>query len=194
MDCVITFDYECQQNITDEGAQKLQAANERLQTNFTTMDALLADRKAKLEEKRPLLEAGALKVDKVTDILWTLVHGLFVLGGMIGSFASKLVLDMLGRKKGILFNALFSLVGAVLVFVAPYAHSPVCLMVSRLLFGIQGGMCCSLVPIYLSEIAPASLRGIIGAVPQLFITLGILVAQVLGFNELLGKLSTSCPQ
>ena len=49
-------------------------------------------------------------------------------------------------------------------------------------------MCCSIVPIYLSEIAPSTLRGQIGVMSQLFITFGILVAQLLGFRQILGKL------
>ena len=51
----------------------------------------------------------------------------------------------------------------------------------------DGGMCCCLVPIYWSEITPTAIRGTVGAVPQLFIALGILFEQVLGFNELHGK-------
>ena len=52
------------------------------------------------------------------------------------------------------------------------------------------GMCCSLVPTYLSEIAPSILRGQIGVLAQLFITLGILVAQLLGFRQILGNYYT----
>ena len=151
------------------------------------MDALLADRKVKLEEKRSLLEAGTVKVDKMTDILWTLVNGLFVFGGMIGSFSSKFVSDIMGHQKGFLFNSAFGVAGAVFVFVARIEHSPVCLMISRFLFGVHGGMCCCLASVYLLEIAPIAMRGTVGAVPQLLIALGILVEQVLGFNELLGK-------
>lgn len=38
---------------------------------------------------------------------------------------------------------------------------------------------------YLGELAPKNLRGALGVVPQLFITIGILVAQLFGFRSLL---------
>lgn len=81
---------------------------------------------------------------------------------------------------------LFSVIGAVLVLIAPYVNSPVCVIVSRFVYGIQGGMSCGLIPTYLSEISPSTLRGATGVIHQLCLTIGILVAQTLGFEQLLG--------
>lgn len=51
---------------------------------------------------------------------------------------------------------------------------------------------------YLGELAPKNLRGALGVVPQLFITVGILVAQIFGLRNVLankeGKLGASGPQ
>lgn len=47
-------------------------------------------------------------------------------------------------------------------------------------------MSCSLIPTYLAEISPSGLRGQTGVIHQLFITIGILVAQTLGFRQVLG--------
>ena len=52
------------------------------------------------------------------------------------------------------------------------------------------GMTCGLVPTYLTEISPINLRGQIGVLHQLCLTLGILIAQTLGFRQLLGVAST----
>lgn len=49
------------------------------------------------------------------------------------------------------------------------------------------GICLSVVPMYLGEIAPKSLRGFLGLVPSIHICLGVFIAQVLGLHELLGK-------
>lgn len=40
---------------------------------------------------------------------------------------------------------------------------------------------------YLGELAPKNLRGGLGVVPQLFITVGILTAQILGLRSLLAN-------
>jgi MFS family permease len=140
----------------------------------------------KTNQHENFLNAEREKIENLTDILWTVTNCLFVLGGMTGAVFSKFFLDHLGRKKSILVHNLFSIIASILAIVAPRIKSPVCIMVSRYFFGVQGGLSCSLIPTYLSEISPAALRGQTGAVPQLFITTGILVAQLLGFRQILG--------
>lgn len=46
---------------------------------------------------------------------------------------------------------------------------------------------------YLGELAPRNLRGAIGIVPQLFITVGILTAQVFGIRNILGNAEGKIP-
>jgi MFS family permease len=116
-----------------------------------------------------------LFLNQVTGYIWTFLNCLFVIGGMIGAYSSKIVLDKLGRKKGIIFHNLFSVLASVLAFVSYFAKSPLTLLLSRTFFGIQGGMSCALIPTYINEISPANLRGQTGVFHQLFITLGILV-------------------
>ncbi|CAF0876174.1 unnamed protein product [Brachionus calyciflorus] len=155
---------------------------------FEYLKVVLENKTNLLEEKRVLLENGRQRVLKATDYLWIITNCLFVVGGMLGAFTSKYVLDILGRKKGILFHNLFSISASILVFVSYYVKSPICLIISRLLFGIQGGMSCSLIPTYLSEISPAALRGQTGVAHQLCLTFGILIAQILGFRQILGNI------
>ena len=63
---------------------------------------------------------------------------------------------------------------------------PILVKIGRFFQGIQGGMCCSLVPTYLSEIAPSKLRGQTGVVHNVLLTFGLLFSQVLGFDNILG--------
>lgn len=49
-----------------------------------------------------------------------------------------------------------------------------------------------MVPMYLGELASKNLRGALGIIPQLFITIGILCAQVLGIRHILGNNTGIC--
>lgn len=48
------------------------------------------------------------------------------------------------------------------------------------------GLNTSLVPMYISEIAPLNLRGGLGTVNQLAVTTGLLISQILGIEQILG--------
>jgi Sugar (and other) transporter. len=49
------------------------------------------------------------------------------------------------------------------------------------------GLVTSTIPMYLTEIAPLSIRGAMGVLCPLGITVGVLVAQILGLESVLGK-------
>jgi hypothetical protein len=180
------------QEVNENRIKKTKEIRDRF--NMTVEESLeyatnkIAEKKLELESHRPRLVDGKKKVDKFTEWIWTIVNCLFVVGGMVGTFSSKFLMDELGRKTGILVHHMFSIVASVLALAASFCKSPICLMISRFLFGIQGGMSCSLIPTYLSEIAPPALRGRTGVVHQLCITIGILIAQVFGLGQLLGKI------
>ena len=82
-------------------------------------------------------------VEGKTDYLWTITTSLFVVGGMFGAFTAKFVLDIFGRKYGIVFHNIFTVIASILVILSFYINSGVCVMLSRVFFGIQGGMSCS---------------------------------------------------
>lgn len=67
-----------------------------------------------------------------------------------------------------------------------YLASYELLILGRYLIGINCGLNTSLVPMYISEIAPLTLRGGLGTVNQLAVTVGLLISQVLGVEGLLG--------
>lgn len=129
-------------------------------------------------------------IEKTNTLLWTITNAVFVVGGMIGAFTSKIMLDFFGRKNSVLLHGLNTIIGAVLVLLSYYLNSPVCVIMSRFFYGIQGGMSCGIIPTYLTEISPAELRGATGVLHQLFLTLGIMISQLLGFRQLLGTKDT----
>lgn len=159
---------------------------ENIEIKLIDMQSKLNESGVELEAKRDEFNKAKGKVDAFKTFIWTITTALFVVGGMIGAFTSKYVCDYFGRKKGIIFHHVFTVSGALLVLIAPYVKTPECVIVSRFIYGIQGGMTCGLIPTYLSEIAPSKLRGATGVMHQLCITIGILIAQTLGFRQLMG--------
>uniref|UniRef100_A0A4W5PD55 Solute carrier family 2, facilitated glucose transporter member 4 n=1 Tax=Hucho hucho TaxID=62062 RepID=A0A4W5PD55_9TELE len=91
--------------------------------------------------------------------LWSLSVAIFSIGGMISSFCVGVISEWLGR--------LYCFLWFVILFFP--------------------GLASGLVPMYVGEIAPTSLRGALGTLHQLAIVTGILIAQVLGLESLLGS-------
>ena len=173
-------------NLKDEIEGKIKAATENL--NITTdLETYLNTSLTSLNEKDAAIKDKAGAVEKAETFLWTITTAAFVVGGIIGAFTSKFAADFFGRKKGIIFHYIFTIAGAILTGIAPSVNSPECITISRLLYGIQGGLSCGLIPAYLTEISPVNLRGATGVFHQLGITIGIAASQILGFRQLLGK-------
>lgn len=120
-------------------------------------------------------------------LLWSLTVSMFPFGGFIGSLMVGALVNKLGRKGALLFNNIFSILPAILMGCSQIAQSFELIIVSRLLVGICAGISSNVVPMYLGELAPKNLRGALGVVPQLFITVGILVAQLFGFRSFLAN-------
>ncbi|XP_028714297.1 solute carrier family 2, facilitated glucose transporter member 5 [Peromyscus leucopus] len=120
-------------------------------------------------------------------LLWSVTVSMFPFGGFIGSLMVGPLVNKLGRKGALLFNNIFSIVPAILMGCSKTARSYELIIASRLMVGICAGLSSNVVPMYLGELAPKNLRGALGVVPQLFITIGILVAQLFGFRNVLAN-------
>ncbi|XP_054576455.1 solute carrier family 2, facilitated glucose transporter member 5 isoform X2 [Eptesicus fuscus] len=120
-------------------------------------------------------------------LLWSLSVSMFPFGGLIGSLMVGFLVNKFGRKGTLLLNNFFSIVPAVLMGSSEAARSFEMIIVARLLVGICAGLSSNVVPMYLGELAPKNLRGALGVVPQLFITVGILTAQILGLRSVLAN-------
>lgn len=87
------------------------------------------------------------------------------------------VADRYGRRRVLLAVAVIFTVGLALAAIAPNLWV---LLLARLILGIGVGGASALVPVYLSEIAPAKIRGALVSMNQLMITIGLLISYIVG--------------
>ncbi|KAG2498051.1 hypothetical protein HYH03_003812 [Edaphochlamys debaryana] len=94
-------------------------------------------------------------------------------GAALGSLGSGAVADSLGRRASFLLAAAPMVAGPL---ISAYAGNLNAMVAGRFLTGAAIGLSSALVPTYISEVAPTSIRGALGALNQLTICLGILGA------------------
>ena len=108
---------------------------------------------------------------------------------LCAEFAGKLIfcITLISyRKGGLLWNNLLVLIGVVFELLSKPCGVYELLIVGRFILGINSGLNAGLAPMYLAEISPIHLRGAIGTVYQLVLTISILVSQILGLGGLMG--------
>ncbi|CAI8001656.1 Solute carrier family 2, facilitated glucose transporter member 1 [Geodia barretti] len=109
---------------------------------------------------------------------------IFAIGGLLGAVSAGILADFLGRKYTLLVNNLLVLIGAGLQSLAVH---PGMFIAGRFVVGINSGINTVLVPLYISEISPVRLRGAVGVLHQMAITVSLLLAQILGISKALGR-------
>ncbi|XP_071604563.1 LOW QUALITY PROTEIN: solute carrier family 2, facilitated glucose transporter member 5-like [Heliangelus exortis] len=112
---------------------------------------------------------------------------IFALGGLVGSLLVGMLVDRYGRNGTLIRSTLLVLLAGGFMGFSRDLGSPEMVIIGRSFTGLHSGICLSVVPLYLGEIAPKNLRGFLGLVPSIFICLGVFFAQVLGLPELLGE-------
>lgn len=124
--------------------------------------------------------------EETVKILYSVGVSIFAIGGMLGGFSGGLIANRFGRKGGLLLNNVMGVGGACLMGFAKLASSYELLFLGRFIIGVNCGLNTSLVPMYITEIAPLNLRGGLGTLNQLAVTVGLLLSQVLGIEQILG--------
>jgi len=95
------------------------------------------------------------------------------LGCIPGALFAGSLADRFGRKKMMIATAILYIITAIGSGICgSYAE----LVIYRIVGGLAIGMASTLAPIYISEIAPSSVRGRLGMLQQLAIVLGILIS------------------
>ena len=106
-----------------------------------------------------------------------MVVGAVPIGAVFGAWFASRGADKYGRRTLILASAAIFIAGAI---VSAVAQESALLIVSRVVIGFGIGVASAVAPVYISEVAPAGMRGRLVTFFQLAVTIGILVAYLVG--------------
>nr|XP_048271371.1 solute carrier family 2, facilitated glucose transporter member 7 [Myodes glareolus] len=120
-------------------------------------------------------------------LLWSCTVSMFPLGGLVGSLIVGPMVNKWGRKGTLLINNVFAITPAILMGVSKVAQAFELIILSRVLVGICAGVSYSALPMYLGELAPKNLRGTLGTMTEVFVIIGVLLAQIFSLQAILGN-------
>jgi len=107
-----------------------------------------------------------------------LVVSIVLIGAMIGAITAGAIADRIGRRATLVWAAAIFILGSVL---SPLAPNVYVLIVARAIIGIGIGFSSVTAPVYVSELAPPQSRGMLIGLYQLALTLGIALADLVGY-------------
>jgi len=110
--------------------------------------------------------------------MWSMAVSAFAVGGPFGAAIAGKLADSRGRRGALLIDIWTFLIGGLLQTLAIDMFS---IILARFIVGFASGVSSVLVPIYLGELAPPSLRGTFGTLTQFALVIGIFVADLLAF-------------
>lgn len=121
---------------------------------------------------------------KINDVQIEVVAGILNLCALVGSLAAGRTSDQIGRRYTIMVASIIFLFGAILM---GYGPNYAVLLTGRCIAGIGVGFALMIAPVYSAEISSPSTRGFLTSLPELCISLGILLGYV--SNYCFGKLT-----
>jgi len=104
--------------------------------------------------------------------------GSLLIGCFIGAFFAGRLADIMGRRNTMMLAALLFLAGAL---TQGLSHSHDLFVIARLAGGMAVGAASVLSPAYISEVAPAGIRGRLTTIQQIMIIIGLTIAFVVNY-------------
>jgi sugar porter (SP) family MFS transporter len=114
----------------------------------------------------------------MSEFEFATLSSLFVLGGFIGALTSGPLSSKRGKLSTMHLTSVLFLIGSILQALAGKLWV---MGLGRFIIGLGAGASTVVVPIYIAEIAPQSMKGAFGSLTQISINIGILVTQVFGY-------------
>ncbi|AWP03237.1 Solute carrier family 2 facilitated glucose transporter member 11' [Scophthalmus maximus] len=124
---------------------------------------------------------------QTVTMIWSLIVSLYAIGGLFGAVSVKLISGRLGRKKAVILNNFIAIVAGGIMLTSKMANSYEMVIVARILYGYSAGLGLSIHVMYLGEISPRKIRGIVTFTSGTFLSLGKLSGQFFGLSEILGR-------
>ncbi|XP_053618404.1 facilitated trehalose transporter Tret1-like [Plodia interpunctella] len=114
----------------------------------------------------------------LTDFQVPLLGSLPSLGAMIGTGVVGLIINKFGRKIGGLAICIPYVLSWTIIEVS---RSSMLILAARFISGVGGGAFLAYAPIFISEVAEASIRGALASFPMIAYGLGLLVSYTIGW-------------
>lgn len=104
--------------------------------------------------------------------------GSLLIGCFVGAFLAGKLADAMGRRKVMMLAAVLFLIGAL---VQGFSHVQILFVIARFMGGMAVGAASVLSPAYISEVAPANIRGRMTTIQQIMIITGLTAAFVVNY-------------
>lgn len=108
-----------------------------------------------------------------------IIVSIVLIGALLGAFFGGQTADRIGRKLMLFATCILFFIGTVLII---SAHSMEVVVIGRFMSGLGLGICSVSVPLYIAEISPPKIRGMLVSFNQLAITMGILAAYITNYG------------
>ena len=108
-----------------------------------------------------------------------LITSVFSIGGLLSSTFASYLSTNYGLRVSFIVTSLFYILGS---FIESQCHDYNSMLLGRFCSGMGGGLAIVYVPIYMNDISPVALRGILGSMTQISVNFGILLAQCLALK------------
>eukprot|EP00966_Prymnesium_polylepis_P076195 1766090-Prymnesium_polylepis.1 len=111
----------------------------------------------------------------VDDVLSSTITSASLMGATLGSMLVFVVGEPLGRRREIMVGAVLYFTGSLISVLAPKSSPLAMVLVGRIVYGLGIAFSMHAAPVYISEMAPSDVRGLLVSLKEGFIVGGIMI-------------------